>query len=91
MIKSSFAKQIGLSIHLVSQTARQADSVTPLKIHGEVHCQFTRDDHIFNLDALVVDRLDTDILTGTLFLTSLDKALQTAKKQITIRGGDSIT
>ena len=38
-----------------------------------------------------MDRLDTDILAGTPFLTSHDIALRTAKKQITIRGGDTIT
>ena len=91
MILFDFAKSIGLPIIKASQLAKQADGVTPLTVRGEVHCKLSRDDHRFVLDALVVDKLDCDVLAGTLFMDDNDIGTRPAKKQIIIRGSDIIS
>jgi hypothetical protein len=90
VIKVSFAKYIGLSITTASQMARQADGVTFLNVCGEVHCELTRGDHSFQLDALVVDKLDVDVLAGVPFLAINDIATRPALYQIVIKGTDVV-
>ena len=80
MIKSSFAQAIGIPTNPASQMARQADGVTPLDVTGEVHCQLTRGDQSFTLDALVVKQLDVDVLAGNPFLVTNDIATRPAKR-----------
>ena len=70
--------------------ARQADGVTPLKVEGEIHCELTRGKYSFILDALVVDKLDVDVLAGTPFLTRNDIATRPARHQIVIQGSDVV-
>ena len=83
-------KYIGLPITPVSQMARQADGVTFMKVRGEVHCELVRGDHTFQLDALVVDKLDVNILAGVPFLALNDITTKPALKQIVIKGTDVI-
>ena len=86
MVHSDFARRARLPILPASQMARQADGVTPLVVLGEVHCELTRDGDTFALDALVVDKLDVDVLAGTPFLTKNDVATRPAKRQVVING-----
>ena len=89
MVHARFAKQINLPISPASQLARQADG-SPLAVKGEVHCAVSRGKHKFQLDALVVDKLDTNILAGTTFLHDNDIAVRPAKRLIVIKGVDKI-
>lgn len=90
MVKASFARGVNIPISPASQFARQADGVTPLEVVGEVHCNFTREHHTFQLDALVVQDLDVDILAGTPFMSANDIATRPAKKQIVINGTEIV-
>ena len=90
MICASLAKAVGLHIVPASQMAHQADGVTPLEVTGEVHCELTRDDKVFHLDALVVNQLDVDVLAGNPFLVCNDIAARPAKRQIIIGGSEII-
>ncbi len=70
--------------------ARQADGVTPLNVLGEVHCVLTRDGDSFALDALVVDKLDVEVLAGTPFMTANDVATRPATRQVVIKGEKTV-
>ena len=74
MILAFFARQANIPIKPARQGAKQADGFTLLKVLGEVHIQLTRGEYTFQLDGLVVDRLDSDILASTPFLTKHDIA-----------------
>ncbi len=91
MVLASFAKSVGMTIRPTSQTAYQADGVTRLRVLGEVNCSLTRDHHTFQLDALVVEQLDSDILAGSPFLTHNDIAIRQAKNMVVIKGRDVVT
>ena len=84
LMRTSIAQSLNIQIKPASQLAKQADGITPLKVIGEVHCILTRGEDKLKLDALVVDRLDTDVLAGTNFICSNDISIRLAKKQITI-------
>ena len=86
MIRASTAKAYRLPVQPASQIARQADGVTPLEVTGEVHCTVTRGDLSFQLNALVVSKLDVDVLAGNPFLVNNDIAVRPAKRQIIING-----
>jgi hypothetical protein len=86
MVRASFAHAIKLPISPASQKTRQADGVTPLDVVGEIHCKLTREDAVFQLDALVVKQLDVDVLAGNPFLVTNDIATRPAKNQIVIKG-----
>lgn len=86
MVLYSFAKMIGLPISPASQSASQADGVTPLNVVGETHSQFTRDEFTFNFNALVVKNLDVDMLAGTPFLSKNDITPRVAKNEIIVQG-----
>ena len=90
MIAQSFAQKIGLPVQPASQMARQADGVTPLEVVGEVHCIITRGSADFQLNALVVNKLDVDILAGNPFLVSNDIATRPAKRQVVIGGSEIV-
>ena len=66
--------------------ACQADAITPLKVKGDVRCQLTRGRYTFQLNALVVDKLDVDVLVGMPFLTCNDIAIRPEQRQIVIQG-----
>ena len=90
MIKSPAASHMGLHIKLASQMARQADGVTPLDVTVEIHCTVTRSKMTFQLDALVVDRLDVDVLAGNPFMVTNDVATRPSEKQIVLGGSDIV-
>ena len=68
MIKASTARYLGVPVSANSQSALQADGVTPLTVVGETHVSLVRDGVTLHLEALVVEELDVDILGGTPFL-----------------------
>ena len=90
MVRASATDYYGFSVSPASQMARQADGVTPLDVVGEIHCQVTRGQHSFQLDALVVRQLDVDILAGNPFMTCNDIAVRPAKRQIVIGGSEIV-
>ena len=90
MISDSFARAVGVPVKAASQMPRQADGITPLDVVGEVHCEVTRGTNTFSLDALVVKRLDVDVLAGNPFLSANDIAVRPAKHQIIIQGAEVV-
>lgn len=90
MNKASVASQIGAVIKKSSQSALQADGVTPLNILGETHVVLSRNNHTLKLEALVVNDLDVDVLAGIPFMTYNDISIRPAKHQITIGGSDVV-
>ena len=86
MIKGSVAHYIRADISPSSQTACQADGVTPLAILGETCITVTRDNHKLFLDALVVEELDVDILAGITFMETNHISINPAMHEISIQG-----
>ena len=72
LIKHSLAHFLGVKIRKSTQTARQADGVTPLNIVGETSFTVSRDGINLLLEALVVSDIDVDILAGTPFMIAND-------------------
>ena len=91
MVRASSAKLYGFPITPDSQMARQADGITPMDVIGEVHCSLTRRHWTFELDALVVRKLDVDILAGNPFMVRNDIGVRPAKRQIEIGGTEIIS
>ncbi len=90
MVRSSVAKHIGLPVKPASQMAQQADGCTPLAVVGETHCVLSRGSRTFQLDALVVDKLDVDFLAGSPFMDVNDIGIRIAKRQIIIGGQECV-
>jgi hypothetical protein len=90
MIRASTAHLIKLPIKPASQLAHQADGITPLDVVGECHVELTRGRYTFTLSALVVKKLDVDILAGTPFMANNDVAVRPAKKEVVINGEDIV-
>ena len=90
MIRTAFARRIGLQSIPSTQRAMQADGVTPMKVSGEVHTSLARGQWSFSLDALVVDDLDVDVLAGHPFMVVNDIALRPSKQQLVIGGSEII-
>ena len=90
MIRASTARRINLPVTPASQLAHQADGVTPLDVVGECHTRLTRGNCTFTLSALVVKKLDVDILAGTPFMVNNDIAVRPAKKEVVINGKDIV-
>ena len=83
------AKQLKLVISPTMHKAIQVDGISDLKILGEVHTQFTRGDLTLFFNALVVNKLGTDILGGTNFLKDNDIYSRMAKDTIVIKGSNT--
>ena len=71
MIQAFTARVCKLTITPASQFARQADSVTPLDVIGEIHSIVTTGSLSFQFGALLVRQLDVDILTENPFLAMM--------------------
>ena len=84
MIRETVGKSSGAKICKSSQLARQVSGLTTLKVIGETHLVLSRGGTNLHLDALVVEDLDVEVLTGTPFLVSNDISIRPAKSQITI-------
>lgn len=90
LVTLDFAKSVDLPVKPTSQSAYQADGVTPLDVVGEVHCSLTRGETVLWLDALVVRKLDTPVLVGNPFHVSNDIGTRPKKRQIIIGGSDVV-
>ena len=91
LVSQSFATSIDLPIKPASQFVRQADGYTPLDVVGEISCTLHHGDSNFCLDALVVRKLDVDVLAGNPFLTVNDIATHPAKRQVIVGGKDIVS
>ena len=91
LVSQSFATSIDLPIKPASQFAHQADGHTPLDVVGEISCTLHRGDSNFCLDALVVRKLDVDVLAGNPFLTVNDIATRPAKRQVIVGGKNIVS
>lgn len=86
LIKASLAQFLGVRVKRSSQTARQADGVTPLNITGETSFTVTRNGIDLVLEALVVADMDVEILAGIPFMIKNDISVRPATNEITIKG-----
>ena len=84
LVSQNFAISIDLPIKPASQFARQA-------VVSEISCTLHRGDSNFCLDALVVRKLDVDVLAGNSFLTVDDIATRPAKRQVIVGGKDIVS
>ena len=91
LVSQSFVTSIDLPIKPASQFARQADGHKPIDVVGEISCTLHRGDSNFCLDALVVRKLDVDVLAGNPFLTVNDIATHPAKRQVIVGGKDIVS
>ena len=63
----------------------------PLKVFGETRLSFTRGQHVFQLEELVVENLNVEVLAGTSFMKANDIAVPPAKRLIALADGSSFT
>ena len=68
MIRLSTVQKLKAEICKSAQSAHQADGSSPLKVIGETKLSFTRGQHLFQFEGLVVENLDVVVLTGTPFM-----------------------
>ena len=90
LVSEKFAKFVNLNISSTKQGAAQADGHTPLETVGETSFILTKGVHKFQLDALIIRNLSSDIIVGEPFLELNDIGVRSAKKQIIIKGRDII-
>ena len=88
LIRSSLTRELGVAVQKTSQTALQADGHSPLTVVGETRLKLQRNSHVLHLEALVVDKLDVDILAGTPFMRVNDVSLRPAECTVSI--GDTV-
>lgn len=87
MIRQSTAKRLGAKIAPSSQSVHQADGSSPLKVIGETHISFTRDNQTFQFEGLVIEDLDVEVLAGTPFMELNDVAVRPARKEVILGDG----
>ena len=90
LISEEFANFTRLQIKPTKQGAAQADGRTLLDTVGETSLTLSRGAHKFNLRALVISNLGSDVIVGEPFLELNDIGVRSAKKQIIIKGRDII-
>ncbi len=86
LVKASLAQYLGVRVKRSSQTARQADGVTPLNITGETTFTVSRNGLDLVLEALIVADMDVDILAGIPFMIKNDVSVRPATNEVTIQG-----
>ena len=89
MIRASTARDMGLIIRRTTQSALQADGITPLGIAGEVHVTLNRNGHNLILDALAVENLEAEVLGGSPFMVLNDVHVRPKFSQIYIGDNDT--
>ena len=57
---------------------------------GENRISVTRDNHAFQVEGLMVEKLDVKVLAGTPFMEDNEIAVRPAKRLITLGDGTSI-
>jgi hypothetical protein len=68
VIRASTVTRLGGRISGSSQSAHQADRLSPLTVTGETSLTFTLDGLNLFFEGLVVENLDTEILAGIPFM-----------------------
>ncbi|XP_067660624.1 uncharacterized protein [Haliotis asinina] len=90
MISADTARYLGTPINRSTQSARQADGTSKLKIVGETKFTVHRDNREFCFEGLVVESLDVGILAGIPFLSQNDITIRPALKLIIFSDNTSI-
>ena len=91
LVAQSFATSIDLPIKLASQLACQTDGHTPLDVVGEISCTLHCGESNFCLDALVVKKLDVDVLADNPCLTINDLATCPTKQRMIVGAKDIVS
>lgn len=90
LINLSTATRLGLPIEKNRQRAYQADG-SRLENCGEVHASLSRDNLNIKLDALVVRKLDNEILGGMPFLKENKMVLDIPNQKIIVNNSSTIS
>lgn len=96
-MRASCATRLGITITNSTQSAHQADGSSPLKVLGEIHTYFQRDNHELYFEGLGVENLDSDILAGIPFMMKNDVSVRPARHQVCLGedvysyGADSVS
>ena len=80
------ASELNLQVLPTQHRAVQVDGISGLKVIGEVHTEFTRNNIKLQFSGLVVNKLGTDILAGTNFHTENDVYCRMAQNVIVVQG-----
>ena len=89
MMRTSCAQYLGIKISEGTQSVRQADGTSHLKVVGEVRTVFVYDKHKIYFEGLAVENLDVDVLVGIPCMKNNDIAIRPAKHEIHI-GNDHV-
>jgi hypothetical protein len=84
MMKLSYAKYIGATIHKAATGATQADGISNMDIEGEVHLVFKLEDVDLYFDALVSKNLSVDVLAGVPFMDTNDVYAKPSKQVVCV-------
>ena len=84
MIRMSTVQKLKVEICESAQSTHQTDVSSPLKVIGETKLPFTRGQHVFQVEGLVVQNLDVEVLAGTPFMTLADGSSTTALLMIAL-------
>ena len=84
MIRMSTVQKLKVEICESAQSTHQTDVSSPLKVIGETKLSFTRGQHVFQVEGLVVQNLDVEVLAGTPFMTLADGSSTTALLMIAL-------
>ena len=87
MIRASTARELGIPITKATQSVKQADGRSALKVIGEARMKLTHGSRIFEFSGLVVESLDVDLLAGMPFLHRNQLGVFPAKHEILFGDG----
>ena len=85
-ISETKAVEVKAVIRPTNQRVRMADGKSNLQVVGETDVTFYRDDTPYQLSAVVVRHMDTNILAGMNFMKKNDVALRPATDEIILGG-----
>ena len=89
MIRASTAERLGVKVSKSTQSAHQADGLSPLKVVGETNLTLSHDGRKFSFEGLVVENLDVEVLAGTPFMEKNDIAIRPAKHKVIFGDGST--
>ena len=90
LVEEQYVKRTGATIMKTTTHANQADGKSQLDIVGEVQLQLKRFPHTFKLNALVVRKLNDEVIAGMPFLSANDIYVRPSKKEIHIGDNEVI-
>ena len=91
LISHAFALKINMPIYPTKHTANLADGHTPLQAMGEVHASLSHGSLQLKFEALVVRKLDCDILAGVPFMEQNKIVLNIPQQSIIINNKSVIS